>query len=197
MSWWDAAYGGSPPWDIVAPQPEIVGLADRNEILGKKVLDIGCGLGYNAIFLSRRGYLVTCLDIASTAIEKARENARNEKAEVKFIVGDALRMETYFGTKYFETVVDSGLFHSFPEEDRPVYADQVWKVLINGGKCFVLCFSDKETGAGGPRRISKKELGETFAGPFKINYIREGTFANRFFGGGARAYLASMTKVEE
>lgn len=195
MSWWDTAYGGSPPWDIGEPQPELVGLAARNEIPGERVLDIGCGLGHNSIFLSKRGYSVTCLDIASTAIEKAKENARNEKARINFVVGDALRLETYFSRGYFASVIDSGLFHSLDDEERPVFADQVWKVLEEGGSYFVLCFSDKETGKGGPRRISKRVLLETFSGLFRINYIRDAHLANRFFKDGVKAYLASMTKI--
>jgi hypothetical protein len=48
--------GGTPmgrkmPWDIGAPQPAVVALADAGEFTGE-VLDIGCGLGDNSAFLA-------------------------------------------------------------------------------------------------------------------------------------------------
>ncbi len=57
MSWWESAYKHSPPWDIGAPQPEIVKLVENNEIRKGRVLDIGCGVGDNSIFWLRRTFL--------------------------------------------------------------------------------------------------------------------------------------------
>jgi hypothetical protein len=58
-----------------------------------------------------------------------------------------------------------------------------------------LCFSDKELGDTGPKRISKKDLEETFGGMFKINFIRDAFFESKVHKKGAKAYLASMTKI--
>ncbi len=60
----------------------------------------------------------------------------------------------------------------------------------------MLCFSDKEPGLEGPRRISKREIEETFAGMFRINYIKDGFFASKLHRKGAKAYLSSMRKID-
>jgi cyclopropane fatty-acyl-phospholipid synthase-like methyltransferase len=197
MSWWENVYKGSPPWDIGAPQPEIIRLVEKNEIKKGRVLDIGCGLGDNSIFLAKRGFCVTCMDIARLAIERGEAKARKQGVKVDFRVGDALKLEKYFGKGHFATVIDSGLFHSLGDDERPLFANQIRRVLIDGGKYFMLCFSDKEPGSEGPRRISKEEIRETFSKMFRINYIKDVFFAAKLHKMGARAYIASMTKIAE
>ena len=190
-------YKGSPPWDIGAPQPEIVRLVENNEIKKGRVLDIGCGLGDNSIFLAKRGFSVTCMDIVRLAIEKGEAKAREQGIKVDFRVGDALELDKHFGEEYFDTVIDSGLFHSLDDDERPLFANQVRRVLVNGGRYFMLCFSDKESGSEGPRRISKKEIQKTFSKMFRINYIKDTFIAAKIHGKGAKAYIASMTKIAE
>jgi len=95
----------------------------------------------------------------------------------------------------FDNVVDSGLFHIFTDKDRPVYAREVARVLASGGRYLMLCFSEKEpTDWGGPRRVTKEEIEKTFSPAFRINYIKETTFATRIHASGGKAYLTSATK---
>jgi len=76
-----------------------------------------------------------------------------------------------------------------------LYAEQLKRVLARDGMYFMLCFSDKEPGFEGPRRISRREIEETFAGMFRINYIKDVFFASKLHREGAKAYLASMRKI--
>jgi len=195
MSWWESAYKHSPPWDIGAPQPELVKLIENNELTGSRVLDIGCGAGDNSIFLTQKGFSVTCLDIANLAIEKGKRKAEEVKAKIDFRVGDALKLDKYFKRESFDVVFDSGLFHTLDDDERPLYAEQLKRVLVGGGMYFMLCFSDKEPGFEGPRRISRREIEETFRGMFRIDYIKDVFFASKLHGEGAKAYLSSMRKI--
>ena len=47
--WWDDVYASDDPapWDIGAPQPAFVELADSGDLIGR-VLDSGCGTGTHA-----------------------------------------------------------------------------------------------------------------------------------------------------
>jgi ubiquinone/menaquinone biosynthesis C-methylase UbiE len=197
VSWWESVYKHSPPWDIGSPQPEIVKLVKSNEITEGRMLDIGCGVGDNSISLAKRGFSVTCLDIASLAIEKGKRKAKEQRIKVDFLVGNALRLDEYFKKESFDIVIDSGLFHTLDDGERDLYAKQIKRVLVRGGSYFMLCFSDKEPGLEGPRRISRKEIEETFAGLFRINYIRDTFFASKWHKEGAKAYIASMKKISD
>ncbi len=193
MSFWDDAYRATPPWDIGRPQPAFVELVQNGELSPGRVLDVGCGTGENAIFLAQNGFLVTGIDFVQNAIRAAKAKAAERKVKVDFRVGNALSIES--GEDKFDNVVDSGLFHTFSDEERLVFAQETARVLRKGGSYFMMCFSDKEpTDWGGPRRVTRREIRETFSHFFKINYIHDTLFATRIHNTGGRAYLTSATK---
>ena len=53
---------GKPPWIIDQAQPDLIATAEKGEIRGPTVLDVGCGSGDNAIYLASRGFEVTGVD---------------------------------------------------------------------------------------------------------------------------------------
>ena len=107
------------PWDIRQAQPRLMELEALGGISGE-VLDIGCGLGDNAIYLASRGHSVTGLDGSPTAIEHARNRAAQAGISVTFSVADATQLTGYDGR--FDTVVDSALYHCLDDEGRQAYA---------------------------------------------------------------------------
>ena len=151
----EKAYDGQPPWEIEGPQPEIVRLAEAGGIQGV-VLDVGCGTGENALYLAARGLDVWGIDFVPKAIERAREKALKRGLGVHFQVGDALKLEVLGRT--FDTVIDSGLFHTFGDEERSVFVRGLARVVQPGGVGFILCFSDQEPPGQGPRRVSREEI---------------------------------------
>ncbi len=127
------------PWDIGQAQPHLMELEALGGISGD-VLDIGCGLGDNAIFLASRGHSVTALDGSPTAIEKARNRAAQAGVSVNFDVADATNLTGYDGR--FDTVVDSALYHCLEDEDRQAYAAGLYRATRPGAKWHLYCFSD-------------------------------------------------------
>jgi 2-polyprenyl-3-methyl-5-hydroxy-6-metoxy-1,4-benzoquinol methylase len=74
---------GISPWDIARPQPAIVRLAQSGKIVGT-VLDVGCGTGENALYLSSLGHEVTAIDTAQEAIDKARRKSLERFKKIVF-----------------------------------------------------------------------------------------------------------------
>lgn len=196
MSFWKWAYSSSPPpWDIGRPQPAFVELVSSGEIRPGRVLDVGCGTGNNAIFLVKSGYAVVGVDIVPEAIQIARNRATEQNAKVDFLVSIALELHSHFKEEEFDDVIDSGFFHTLSDEERQTFSSQINRVLRRGANYFMLCFSDKERGDWGPRRVSKNEIKQTFSPIFRINYIKETRFGTRWSDKGAKAYITSATKV--
>jgi SAM-dependent methyltransferase len=88
---WDASYAAAAPapWDIGRPQPAFVRLADEGRLTGR-LLDAGCGTGENALLAASRGADVTGIDVAPTAIARARAKASERGLTARFEVADAL-----------------------------------------------------------------------------------------------------------
>jgi 2-polyprenyl-3-methyl-5-hydroxy-6-metoxy-1,4-benzoquinol methylase len=191
MDFFDSAYRGTPPWDIGRPQKVFIELVRGGEITGS-ILDIGCGTGEHALFFAGEGYEVWGIDSAPLAIQKAKEKAAERGLHVHFLVQNALDLSRLSRT--FDTVTDSGLFHTLSDEDRPVFVDNLAAILSPGGKYFMLCFSELEPDGYGPRRITKKEIQDNFRDGWSINYIKPAIFESRFRAEGPRAWLSSISK---
>src|SRR5713101_6848834 len=123
LSSWEDAYKTIPPWDVGRPQPAFVELVRAEELNKGRVLDVGCGTGENALYLAANGFSAIGVDLSSRAIAAARAKAAERKLKVEFQVGNVLSLD--FKNSVFKNVIDSGLFHTFPDNDRPVYAREI------------------------------------------------------------------------
>lgn len=194
MDFFSSVYEGTPPWDIGHPQREFVQLEEAGEITGA-VLDVGCGTGENALYLAARGHEVWGVDFTPRAIERARDKAAQRHLSVTFLVKDALQLNAL--GRHFDTVIDSGLFHTLSDEERPLFANSLARVLRRGGVYFMLCFSELEPGSSGPRRVTQAEIRETFTQGWRIKYIRAARMESRRQREGIRAWLSSIEKTQK
>lgn len=148
------------PWDTRAPKENVIGWQDAGLVHGD-VLDIGCGLGDNAIYLAAQGHPVTALDFAPTAVATAEQRAREADVTVTFGVADATQLAGYDGA--FDTVVDSGCYHCLDDAGRAVYAVAVHRASRPGATLLLSAFSDANAATGDwPRpMVSEQQLRRT------------------------------------
>src|SRR5581483_8502744 len=66
-------------------------VAEVADVTPGRALDVGCGEGADAIWLARRGWAVTAIDISEVAVRRAREAAEAVGAAVEWVCGDALQ----------------------------------------------------------------------------------------------------------
>jgi cyclopropane fatty-acyl-phospholipid synthase-like methyltransferase len=192
-SGFDAMYAGQPPWDIGRPQAAFVALADAGLIRGR-VLDAGCGTGEHVLMCANLGLDATGVDLAQVALRAAEEKARTRGLTARFIRQDARHLSEL--GEIFDTVLDCGLFHLpvFTEEDRASYVAGLRSVLRRGGHYFMLGFSDREPGTGGPLRLTQDQIRTAFADGWQIDSIEPTIIEITTDPAGVRAWLVTATR---
>jgi cyclopropane fatty-acyl-phospholipid synthase-like methyltransferase len=165
------AYSGQAPWDIGRPQSPITASAD---LVKSPLLDSGCGTGDISLFFAARGHQVTGIDFIEEPIRRAKLKATQRGLSPQFLLKDSLTLHQW--DQRFNTVIDSGLFHVFSDDDRRRYVAGLAHVLNPAGHLLLICFSEEEPGTNGPRRVSRDELYEAFADGWHIESIQPTRF---------------------
>jgi cyclopropane fatty-acyl-phospholipid synthase-like methyltransferase len=194
---WDNSYTADAPapWDIGHPQPAFVRLAEQG-LLSGRVLDAGCGTGEHALLAAVHGAGDPMgIDLSPTAIERARAKAAERGISARFQVGDVLNLGQLKAT--FDTIIDSGVFHVFSDEDRPRYVTSLATALEPAGYLYLMCFSDRMPGDWGPRRVRQDELRAAFSEGWHVDSITADAFEiNRISDTtAAQAWLAVIRRI--
>jgi len=113
--------------------PAIYKLAGN--VKGKKILDLGCGNGYMARALSKKGAIVTASDISSDIIDLAERRGVNKK--IKFLVHDASDLKQYPDNS-FDIVIANMMIFYVKNLDKMMSG--IARILKPGGK-FIFSFS--------------------------------------------------------
>ena len=189
----DESYRGTPPWDIGRPQPLFAALMEQGAITGR-MLDAGCGTGEHALMVAAAGGDATGIDASPRAIELAQGKAADRGINARFRVWDATELAS-MGER-FDTVLDSGLFHVFDDEHRALYVAALHSTVTPGGQLLLACFSDRQPGDWGPRRVSQAELREAFADGWTVESIEPVQFHTvNLATSGAEAWLARISRT--
>jgi SAM-dependent methyltransferase len=98
---WDARYSER-KGSMWSGRPNGRLVAEIADLTPGRALDVGCGEGADAIWLARRGWKVTAIDISDVAVGRAREAAELAGASVEWVCGDAL--QTPFPARTFDLV---------------------------------------------------------------------------------------------
>ncbi|MEV0374126.1 class I SAM-dependent methyltransferase [Streptomyces sp. NPDC050636] len=159
----------APVWDLGEPQPVLVALEKDGKVHGD-VLDLGCGTGDFSLHLARLGYTVTGVDVAPTAIDRARQKAERNGLTATFEVADARRLDGHVDA--YDTVVDCGLLHNLSAADAPAYAAALQRATRPGAHVHVIGFSDELPGDWGPRRLTEADFRATFAAGWELESLK-------------------------
>ncbi|MDH5794643.1 MAG: methyltransferase domain-containing protein [Candidatus Bathyarchaeota archaeon] len=169
---WDRIYHRyspeSLPWELGKPRNILVEVVESGQVAPGRALDACCGAGSNPIFLAKKGFHVTALDISDKAVEFARKKAHAIGADMDLLVGNFLKLP--FGSGTFDFIFDFGCFHHVQVGDRTIFIEGVHRVLKLGATYLLVCFSDKN----GPawNHFSREKIAELFQDRFRIRWIR-------------------------
>lgn len=147
---------GELPWDTGRYDLNLRETVTKRPIKPCKTLEVGCGAGSNAIWLSQQGFSVTGVDIAEIVIERAIKKASKAGVHCKFYAADFIKQR--IDGAPFGFVFDRGCFHGFDSaKDRNKYAKLVHSYLKRDGLWLMLVGSADEAprDIGPPQRSAR------------------------------------------
>lgn len=122
----------------------ILGLLPQEEIINRKILDIGCGSGIFAIaFLLLGAGEVLGTDINRKSINTANENLKyvddsNQRSKIKFMVDDILNSKILNGDKY-DIVYSWGVLHHTGKMYQAI--DNALNIVNKDGHCVIAIYN--------------------------------------------------------
>lgn len=149
---------GYMPWVHQEVDYNLVDIAEQWPIDPCKTLEVGCGTGTDARWLSENGFDVTACDSSEIAIGLAKEQAEKSGLSCNFLVLDF--MKDKIKNTPFDLVFDRGFFHSFDKaRSRKKFVKKVAENLSDDGLWLTLVGSkDRPKTKTGPPRRSAKDI---------------------------------------
>ncbi len=95
---------------------------------GKRILEVGCGLGRTAIALSLDGYRVTAIDDNKRIIRVAQINACNFGKSIELELADAFTIDKKFKRSRFAAVVHEGFLEHFANNQIKILLDKQLRI---------------------------------------------------------------------
>jgi 2-polyprenyl-3-methyl-5-hydroxy-6-metoxy-1,4-benzoquinol methylase len=135
------------------------------------------------------------------AREVAEKNQLNIRFEVVNILDDLSKAKILKQHSY-DTVLDAAVFHFFSNENRQHYIQNLEYLIKPGGLYIQIVFSEKEIRHGGPRRINKSEINQSFssANGWTIESIEDSIYEftpDTEIGQDGRAYLSLIRRNDK
>ncbi len=173
---WDINYWlKKTPWDTGITPPEIVSMLDSGRVKVGRALDLGCGTGTNVIYLARRGFDVTGIDLSRRAISLARRKTRSVTRAIWFIRGDVSRMDHWLAADSIDFAYDIGCFHSLPDAARRRYALALTQVTRSGAIFMLYAFGPRIDDSGSRAAgVSAAEVAARFSHGFMVERVEQG-----------------------
>lgn len=105
-------------------EPHIPAFAQFERWKGKRVLEIGCGIGTDTINFARHGAEVTAVDLSSSSLEVARQRAAvfGLDKQIRFVEANAEELPTAVEPAAYDLVYSFGVIHHTPHPERVIQA---------------------------------------------------------------------------
>jgi len=114
-------------------EPHIPAFAEFERWKGKKVLEIGCGIGTDTINFARAGAEVTAVDLSVESLKLAQQRAEifGLSDRIKFYEVDAEKLSEYIPAQKYDLVYSFGVIHHSPHPEKII--EQICQHFVHSG----------------------------------------------------------------
>lgn len=181
-------------------EPHIPGFADFEKWRGKRVLEIGCGIGTDTMNFARAGAKVTAVDLSTESISLARKRAEvfGLSDRIDFVEANAERLSAFIEPEPYDLVYSFGVIHHSPQPESIVseiarnfvkpgttlklmvynrYSWKVWWMLLQEKLRFwdldaiIARHSEAQTGCPITYSYSRRTIRDLVGDSFKVDEI--------------------------
>ncbi|MFH1807712.1 MAG: class I SAM-dependent methyltransferase [Pseudomonadota bacterium] len=174
---WDSRYvDGFLPWDTGRADAHLLRVVEERGIRPGRAVELGCGTGTNSIWLAQQGFDMTGLDLAPTAVQRARAKAEAAGVACEFVNADILNDPLPAGP--FDFAYDRGCLHTFAlDSERTLFVEHLAAMLAPGALWHSLIGStDGPPRESGPPRRSAAQIASAVEPHFEILELRSTSF---------------------
>ena len=107
---------------------------DFRQFAGKRMLEVGCGLGSDLLHAASLGANVVGFDLSRRSVGLARRHFALAGVDGQFVHGDAEGLP--FGDDSFDVVYSFGVLHHTPDTQKAI--DECLRVLKPGGQMVLM-----------------------------------------------------------
>lgn len=167
-------------------------IAEHNLAVGKEAIDLGCGIGRNALYLAEQGYHVTAVDFAESALEKFGHALEgNPLADHIALKQVNLAERLPFANDSFHLATDIVTTMTLTPDEMPGFEEELRRIMRPNGLFLTYVLSDDdgflEAMAPGKTATTVEESGIT------DNYFSEKQLRNLY----KRWQVLTVDKIEK
>jgi SAM-dependent methyltransferase len=170
---WDAAYreGRRAPWDTGAPAPELKRVVEEGLVRPCRTVELGCGTGESTIYLAQKGFEVTAIDVAPTALGLAAEKAARAGVRVRWVLADVLALPEL---PTFDLVFDRGCYHNVRYVNAPGFVGSLRGLSHAGTRCLILSLNRDS-----PPGVREQTMRDDFSAWYDFEWLRDSGVEDR------------------
>jgi 2-polyprenyl-3-methyl-5-hydroxy-6-metoxy-1,4-benzoquinol methylase len=168
-------------------EPHIPGFAEFERWRGKRVLEIGCGLGTDATNFARHGAEYSAVELSDASLELTKKRFEVGGLKGRFVQGNAEEVDRLLAGSRFDLIYSFGVIHHTPNPRAVIesarrliapdgelrimlYAKNSWKsIMIDAG----LDQPEAQSGCPIAFTYTAEEVDALLAGQFAVTDIRQ------------------------
>ena len=164
---WDRAYrdGRQPGWDTGLTAEDLKQAVEQRVIRPCRTVVLGCGSGTNAVYLASKGFDVTAIDVAPTALSIAEAKAEKAGVHVRWLLADVLAMPEL---EPFDFIFDRGCYHNVRYVDAAAFVESVRRLSRPGTRCLILSLN-RDSAPG----VREHHMRGDFSSLFEFQWLRD------------------------